>query len=74
MSIPPLFAGRNTLRLRAAPGSIDAPVTITYRYDTASGETSWSRTLQPADFASGEAVFIADAPGLIRCRSVSIAY
>ena len=74
MSIPPLFAGRNTLRLRAAPGSIDAPVTITYRYDTASGETSWSRTLQPAAFASGEAVFTADAPGLIRCRSVSIAY
>lgn len=75
MSIPPLFAGRNTLRFRVADASaLSAPVIIRYSYETGAGEKSLRRLLRPADFKDNEAVFNVDAPGLTRCRSVSISY
>jgi hypothetical protein len=75
MSIPPLFAGRNQLRFRVADSSaLAAPVVILYRYETAAGERTVRRTLRREDFINGEAVFSVMAPGLARCRSVSIAY
>jgi hypothetical protein len=75
MSIPPLFAGRNTLRLHVASAStLVGPVTVTYRFATAAGERTVSRALRPKDFEGDEAVFVMNAPGLTRCRSVSISY
>jgi hypothetical protein len=75
MSIPPLFAGRNTMRLRLADASkLTSPVTVAYRYETASGEKTFRRQLRRADFVNGEAVFQAEAPGLLRCKSVAVSY
>ncbi|MBL0161078.1 MAG: hypothetical protein IPP47_28940 [Bryobacterales bacterium] len=75
MSIPPLFAGRNALRFRLRDAStLTAPVTVVYRYETAAGEKTHKQVLRPADFHQGEAAYVAEAPGLIRCRSVSISY
>ncbi|NWF84834.1 MAG: hypothetical protein HXY18_13510, partial [Bryobacteraceae bacterium] len=75
MSIPPLFSGRNTLRFRLADASaLSAPVTVLYNYDTAAGAKTARHTLRREDFHNGEAVFTLDAPGLTRCRSLSISY
>jgi pimeloyl-ACP methyl ester carboxylesterase len=75
MSIPPLFSGRNTLRFRLADASaLFAPVTVLYNYDTAAGAKTARHTLRREDFQNGEAVFTLDAPGLTRCRSLSISY
>ncbi|MCL4794967.1 MAG: hypothetical protein KJZ84_10395 [Bryobacteraceae bacterium] len=73
MSIPPLFAGRNTIRLKAARVP-SAPVEVNYVCESAGGEQSYRRVLAPTAFAAGEAAFEVNAPGLKRCRSVSLAY
>jgi hypothetical protein len=73
MSIPPLFDGANTLSLRTT-GAPAAPVTISYRYQTAQGEKGASHTLPVSAFSKGEAIFTLQAPGLTRCQSVSISY
>lgn len=75
MSIPPLFSGTNTLRFRVAEaGALKGPVTVEYRYETAAGEKVHRQVLRPADFRQGEAVYRAEAPGLTRCRTVSVSY
>jgi hypothetical protein len=75
MSIPPLFAGRNQLRLRTIDSSaLTAPVTVAYKYQSASGEKMQKRVLRRDDFHDGEATYTVDAPGLLRCRSVAISY
>ncbi|MBA3974605.1 MAG: hypothetical protein C0504_10360 [Candidatus Solibacter sp.] len=73
MSIPPLFDGSNTLSLRTAAAPA-APVTISYRYQTAQGERQAAHTLPPSALSKGEASFTLQAPGLTRCQSVSISY
>ena len=75
MSIPPLFAGKNNLRFRVLDASaLTAPVTVVYRYETGSGEKAHRQVLRRADFRNDEAAYVVDAPGLTRCRSVSIIY
>lgn len=75
LSIPPLFAGKNTMRFRISHSVVPrGDVTLVYRYATAGGDRDYRRVLHPGDFHNGEAVFVADAPGLLRCKSVSIAY
>jgi len=75
MSIPPLFAGSNTVRMKVAEGAaLSAPVTVAYEYETAGGWKSHKQILRPGAFVKGEAQYTADAPGLTRCRSVSISY
>ncbi len=75
MSIPPLFAGKNTMRLRVADAAaLSGPVTVTYRYATAGGERTSQRALGRADFKNGEAAYGVESAGLTRCNSVSIAY
>ncbi len=75
MSIPPLFAGKNTLRLRVrAAASLRGPITVKYRYDTADGVREHVQMLLPASFRNNEASYTVDAPALIRCRSVAISY
>lgn len=75
MSIPPLFAGRNSMRLRVADAAaLSGPVTVSYRYRTAGGEKTSQRALGRADFRNGEAGYAVEAAGLTRCNSVSISY
>jgi hypothetical protein len=75
MSLPPLFAGRNALRLRVGGVTAPAgPVTVSYEYETAGGVKRHTRALEPAAFVGGEARYTAETPGLTRCRSVSISY
>ncbi|MBL8216966.1 MAG: hypothetical protein JNK87_39975 [Bryobacterales bacterium] len=74
-SIPPLFAGANTVRLRVAdPAALRRQVTVTYRYQTAGGQRQHRQVLQVSDFRGNEAVYQANAPGLLRCESVAIMY
>ena len=74
-SIPPLFEGKNTLRLRVADAAaLSGPVTVTYRYATAGGERTSQRALGRAEFNNGEASYVMEAAGLTRCNSVSISY
>jgi hypothetical protein len=75
MSIPPLFAGRNTLRFRIADAAaLQGDVSVSYRYLTAAGERTQRQVLRRGDFRGVEAVYTVDSPGLLRCQSVSIAY
>ncbi len=75
MSIPPLFAGKNDLRFELADaGSLRGPVTVTYRYDSATGEKTQTQRLLPSDFQNNAASYEVTANGLTRCRSVSIQY
>jgi hypothetical protein len=75
MSIPPLFAGKNQLRFRIADATaLTAPVTVVYRYDSASGEKIHRQILRAGDFQNGEATYTAEAPGLLRCHSVALSY
>ncbi len=75
MSIPRIFEGKNRIRFKVADAAnVQAPIRVTYRYQTASGEKSHEKILRPADFSRDEAVYELDAPGLIRCNSLAIAY
>ncbi len=75
MSIPQIFAGRNTIHFKLRDASaLKGPVKVIYRYQTAQGEKRHEQTLQAADFRQDTATYQIDAPGLIRCNSLSIAY
>jgi hypothetical protein len=75
MSIPQIFAGRNTIHFKVRDAaSIQRPVTVTYRYQTADGERVHTRTLASADLHANVATYEIDAPGLVRCNSLTIAY
>jgi len=75
MSIPQIFAGSNTLQFKLRDASqLRGPVRVTYTYQTATGENSQTRVLHPADFHANVARYSFGAPGLVRCKSLSIAY
>ena len=75
MSIPPLFSGNNTVRMRVgAAQGLSAPLTVVYTYVAAEGEKTHRKTLAPGEFSNGEAAYTAAAPGLVKCKSVSISY
>ncbi|MCW5982634.1 MAG: hypothetical protein KIT09_31390 [Bryobacteraceae bacterium] len=75
MSIPQIFAGANTVRFKLNDArSVRSPIRVTYRYQTAAGEKAHEQGLRPADFRNNEAVYQLDAPGLLRCNSLAIAY
>ena len=75
MSLPRIFAGSNVIRFQVEDaGRLRGPVRVEYRYRTAAGEKTSSRTLQPGDFRGTEAVYVLNAPGLLRCDSVSVSY
>ncbi len=75
MSIPQIFDGRNTIHFRLNDAAkLDGPVVVTYHYQTPSGERENRKLLQPADFHDNEATYILEAPGLIRCNSLEVAY
>lgn len=75
MSIPQIFAGRNTIRFKVQDAAqIQGSVKVAYNYQTASGEKTHRQTLKVSDFRDNVATYQLDAPGLIRCNSLSITY
>ena len=75
MSIPQIFAGKNTVRFKVRDSStIVRPIRVTYRYQTGTGERTHTRTLESRNFRGNVATYEIDAPGLIRCNSLAIAY
>ena len=75
MSIPQIFAGRNKIRFKVDDASdVDGPIRVTYRYETKAGGRSHEQVLTARDFRGNEALYEIDAPGLIRCKSLTISY
>jgi hypothetical protein len=74
MSLPQIFAGRNTVRVSLNGEAPARPLTVAYRYRTNVGEKVHSQRLEPSAFRNGEASYVLDAPGLIRCESVRVTY
>jgi hypothetical protein len=75
MSIPQIFAGRNTIRFRLNDASaLRGPVRVAYKYQTAAGERTHAQVLRPADFTGNTSEYSFEAPGLIRCNSLAIGY
>jgi hypothetical protein len=75
MSIPQIFEGRNTVHVELNDSAkLSGPLEVTYRYQTPSGERKHRKVLQVSDFRNGEAAYVLDAPDLIRCNSLEVAY
>lgn len=75
MSVPQIFSGRNTLRFGVRDGArLRGPVEVAYHYTNAAGKQTAKRVLRAEDLRGNEAVWNVDAPGLIRCDSLSISY
>jgi len=75
MSIPQIFAGRNTIHFKVHDAAaIQRSVRVTYRYQTSAGERVHTQDLASRDFHGNMATYEIDAPGLVRCNSLSIAY
>lgn len=75
MSIPQIFSGSNLIRFKVHDASrVRGPIRVAYVYQTASGERRHEKVLLPADFQGNEAAYRLEAPGLVRCKSLSISY
>lgn len=75
MSIPQIFEGRNTIHFKLNDSKkLKEPVEVTYRYQTPAGEREHRKVLQPSNFRDSETTYVLDAPGLIRCNSLTVAY
>ncbi len=77
MSIPQLFEGRNTVRFKVDdPSEVKGDIEVTYRWQTADGESSHLKRIVPGEmfYKDSEAVYVIEAPGLIRCNSLTISY
>ncbi len=75
MSIPQIFAGRNTMRFQVADAAqLQRPLEVEYRYQSEAGAKSVKHVLKPGDFRGNEGVWAMEAPGLVRCDSVSVSY
>jgi hypothetical protein len=75
MSMPQIFAGRNTVHFQLRDAAkLRGPVEVTYKYQTAQGERSHRETLAPSRFRGNTASYVIDAPGLERCNSITVSY
>ena len=75
MSIPQIFDGRNTIHFRLKDASkLDGPLAVTWRYQTPAGEREHHKVLNASDFQANEAAYVLDAPDLIRCNALQVAY
>jgi hypothetical protein len=75
MSIPQIFEGRNTVQFTLNDRSrVSGPIEVTYRYQTPAGEREHRQVLRASDLQSNQAVYVLDAPGLLRCNSLTVAY
>ena len=75
MSIPQIFAGRNTVHFKVRDARrLRGPVRVAYKYQASDGEKAWAWTVNPTDFRNNSATCTLEAPGLVRCNSLTIAY
>lgn len=75
MSIPQIFAGANTIQFQLYDAAqLRGPMRVTYTYQTAGGEKSHTQVLHARDFHTNVARYSFNAPGLVRCKSLSIRY
>jgi hypothetical protein len=75
MSIPQIFAGKNTIQFKLRDAAdLRGPVRVIYTYQTAEEERSHTQVLHASDFRDNVARYSFDAPGLVRCKSLSIGY
>ncbi len=75
MSIPQIFEGENTIHFKVADAAtVHGPIRVRYCYRTTEGSASQQRVLQPSDFNNNEAVYKINAPGLVRCDSLTVSY
>jgi len=75
MSIPQIFAGANTIQFQLRDAAqLRGPVRVTYTYQTARGERAHTQILHAQDFHTNVARYSFHAPGLVRCKSLSITY
>ncbi len=76
MSLPQLFAGDNTVRFKVEDAArVKGDLLVTYDWQSADGARSHRQRIVPEQFFHGnEALFRVEAPKLIRCNSVTIAY
>ena len=75
MSIPRIVDGLNVIHFKLREGSKPkGPISVSYRYQTPSGERSHEQVLNPGDFQDSVATYRFKADGLIRCNSLKIAY
>ena len=77
MSIPQLFDGRNTVRFKVDdPEMVKGQVEVTYKWQTDCGEQSHVQKIVPGEmfYRGNEAVYTIDAPGLVRCNSLTVKY
>ena len=75
MSIPRIIDGVNVIHFKVTDSSkIRGPIRVAYRYQTQAREEVNEQILQPTDFRNNCATYTFEAPGLIRCNSLQIAY
>jgi hypothetical protein len=77
MSIPQLFDGSNTVRFKVDdPAEVKGDIEVSYKWQTADGEQSHVKRIVPGEmlYNDNEAVYVIDAPGLIRCNSLTVSY
>jgi hypothetical protein len=75
MSIPQIIDGVNAIHFKVTDSSkIRGPIRVVYRYQTQTADRVQEQILQPTDFHHNSAAYTFDAPGLIRCNSLLIAY
>jgi hypothetical protein len=77
MSLPQIFAGDNTIRLKVEDSSqVRSDIHVTYCWQTEDGQgTSHEKRIYPSlFFRDNEAVYRISAPNLRRCTSLVISY
>ena len=76
MSIPQIFNGDNTIRFKVDdPGQVKGDIYVTHAWQTADGEKTQRQKIDREMFyQNSEAVYSIEAPGLVRCNSLVIAY
>jgi hypothetical protein len=75
MSIPRIVAGDNTITFKVGDSqAVKAPLKVTYNYQAASGPSSHTKIIKPADFSGNQARYLLSSPGLVRCNSLLIEY
>jgi hypothetical protein len=77
MSIPQIFAGRNTVRFKVRDASaVSSDIYVIYEWEDREGKkgSNMKRLYPELFFKDSEAVYTIDAPKLWRCNSLLISY
>ncbi|MBN2289724.1 MAG: hypothetical protein JXQ83_10365 [Candidatus Glassbacteria bacterium] len=77
MSLPQLFAGDNTVRLKVDdPAQVESDILVTYTWQDEQGAERCHRMRVTPEmfYRDNQAVYNIEAPGLVRCNSVAVSY